>query len=552
MSLTKSFSLAVLFSLVLGLSACPDDGDDGEAGAAGRSLTLIELSVLGTYFSNIFDEGAAEIVAHDALNQRLFVVNAADTSVDVLDISDPAAPVLLDTIDASEEGGGANSVAVYGDTLAVAIEAEDKTDPGKVVFYNTTDFSKLGEVTVGALPDMLVFTPDGSKVLVANEGEPNDDYDVDPEGSVSVIDLSAGVASASVTTAGFTGFNGDEDDLRDQGIRIFGPGASAAQDLEPEYIAVSPDGEKALVTLQEANAFAVLDIEDAEVSALVPLGFKDHRVLGNELDASNDDDGINIRNWPVFGMYQPDAIASYQYNGKTYYVTANEGDSRDYDGFSEEFRIADLQLDADAFPDAAELQEDENLGRLNVTSTLGVSNGCDPTDAGTDVEADCVYDALYAYGARSFSIWNEDGVLVFDSGSEFERILAQVLPDNFNSTNDENNFDNRSDDKGPEPEGVTVGVINGLAFAFIGLERVGGIMVYNVTNPQAPEFVQYINNRDFSVGDDQIETNLVKDLGPEGLAFISAENSPTGRPMLAVGNEVSGTTTLYNIDVNDF
>lgn len=555
MELRKSLLAAAILTSTLGLSACDgDDGDNGVAGIAGTSQTTIELNQLGTYASGVFDESAAEIVAHDPANQRLFVINANDATVDVLDIQDPSQPTKMATIDATEEGAAANSVAVFGDLVAVAIEAVVKQDNGKVVFYNASDLGKVGEVVVGALPDMLTFTRDGQKVLVANEGEPSDDYSVDPEGSVSIIDLSAGVAGASVTTAAFTAFNGQEDQLRAEGVRIFGPGASAAQDVEPEYIAVSVDNTTAWVALQENNAVAELDIEAGEITRILPLGFKDHSIIGNELDASNrdlnaiDDEGrINIRNWPVKGMYQPDAITSYGFNGKTYYITANEGDSRDYDGFSEEFRIKDLMLAADVFAD--DIQNDENLGRLNVTSTLGVSNGCDPSDPMTDVEAACEYSELYSYGARSFSIWTADGTQVFDSGSEFERITARVIPDNFNSNNDENAFDNRSDDKGPEPEAVVTGEINGQTFAFIGLERVGGLMVYNVTNPQNPVFVQYLNNRDFSATQMELEAGMAGDLGPEGLAFISADNSPTGSPMLAVGNEVSGTTTLYGIDV---
>ena len=543
MELRKSLLAMAILSSTLILTACDgDDGDLGPAGPAGTSQTLIELNVLGSYQpeGNVFDESAAEIVAHDPANQRLFVVNANASTVDVLDIQDPSQPVLLGTIDATAEGASANSVAVYGDLVAVAIEAENKQDNGKVVFYNSTDLGKVSEVEVGALPDMLTFTRDGQKVLVANEGEPSDDYTVDPVGSVTVIDLSAGVAGATATTAGFEAFNGQEDSLRAEGVRIFGPGASAAQDFEPEYIAVSVDNSRAWVALQENNAVALLDIDKAEILDVLPLGFKDHNLLGNELDASNEDEGINIRNWPVKGMYQPDAITSYAYNGKTYYITANEGDARDYAGFSEEARVEDLVLAPGAFPN--NLQNLENLGRLNITTTLGSTTEC-----GTPEVTEC-YNELYSYGARSFSIWNEDGQRVFDSGSEFERITASLIPDNFNGNNDENSFDNRSDDKGPEAEAATVGEINGQTFAFIGLERVGGIMVYNVTNPQNPEFVQYLNNRDFSDEADP-EAGTAGDLGPEGLAFIAASDSPTGEPMLAVGNEVSGTTTLYSIDV---
>jgi len=548
------FQRALLTSAILAaagsLAACAVDTDSrGNAEVPG----LIELSVLGSYVpeGDVFDESAAEIIAHDPSHQRLFVVNAKAATVDVLDISNPATPALIDTIDASREGASANSVAVYGDLVAVAIEAEVKQAKGKVVFYDSSDLSKVGEVTVGALPDMVTFTRDGQKVLVANEGEPSDDYTTDPEGSVSVIDLASGVANATVKTADFRAYNGREQELRESGIRIFGPGASAAEDFEPEYIAVSQDNTRAWVTLQENNAVAVLDIESARIVDVLPLGFKDHRLLGNEMDASNKDGGINLQNWPVKGMYQPDAIASYGYNGKTYYITANEGDSRDYDGFSEEFRVKDLQL-SEAFGNEAqrkELQDKANLGRLKVTSTLGVINGCDPANKATDVEKDCVFGELYSYGARSFSIWNEQGQRVFDSGNDFERITANLIPEGFNATNDENGVDDRSDDKGPEPEAVAVGEIQGQNYAFIGLERVGGIMVYNVTNPQRPQFVQYLNNRDFSVSTAEVEAGKAGDLGPEGMAVIRAEDSPISQPILAVGNEVSGTTTLYRINV---
>lgn len=541
-----------ILATTVGLAACATgSGSDTQSNASLPGL--IELNVLGSYKApgNVFDESAAEIVAHDATNQRLFVVNANAATVDVLDIRNPSAPVLVNTIDASREGASANSVAVYGDLVAVAIEAEVKQDNGKVVFYNVSDLSKVGEVTVGALPDMVTFTRDGKKVLVANEGEPNDDYTRDPEGSVSVINLGNGVDKATVETADFRAFNGREQALRESGIRIFGPGASAAQDFEPEYITVSVDNTRAWVALQENNAVAVLDIENARIQDVLPLGFKDHRMLGNELDASNKDGGINMRNWPIKGMYLPDAMASYGYNGKTYYVTANEGDSRDYDGFSEEYRVKDLQL-SEAFGTEAqrkELQDSANLGRLKVTSTMGVVNGCDPSSSATDVEKDCVFGELYSYGARSFSIWNEQGQRVFDSGNDFERITGNLIPHGFNASNDENGADDRSDDKGPEPEAVTIGEINGQNYAFIGLERVGGIMVYNVTNPQSPQFVQYLNNRDFSADKAAVEAGKAGDLGPEGLAFIRAEDSPNGQPILAVGNEVSGTTTLYGIDV---
>ncbi|MEE4186058.1 MAG: choice-of-anchor I family protein [Gammaproteobacteria bacterium] len=526
----SALTLATALSVTL-LAATP-------ASARGFNPTL-ELNVLGTYASGEFDEGAAEIVAYDARTRRAFVVNANDTTVDVLDLADPRNPAKVAAIQVTEVTdalGNANSVAVKNGLLAVAVERDPKQQNGIVAFYSTSSLALLGFVEVGALPDMVTFTPDGKRVLVANEGEPDDDYVVDPEGSVSIIDLRRGIARARVRTASFTRFNKQVDELRASGVRIFGPNATVAQDLEPEYITTDASGRLAYVALQENNALAIVDIRKARVLKIVPLGFKDHAELGNELDASNRDAGINIQNWPVLGMYQPDSIDSYTYRGKTYIVTANEGDARDYDGFSEEERMGDLPLDPNAFPNAAELQQDENLGRLNSTTTLG------------DADGDGLYEELYAYGARSFSIWDAQGNLVWDSGNELESITANLLPDDFNSTNDENDsFDNRSDDKGPEPEGLVIGRYFGRTYAFIGLERIGGIMVYDITRPTAPEFVTYTNNRDFSVAD--ATSPEAGDLGPEGLEFVPWFRSPTWRPLLIVGNEISGTTTIYQLDL---
>lgn len=504
--------------------------------------TSLTLSVIGQHQTGVFDDGAAEIVAHDPRTQRIFSINASAASIDVLDINDPANPLLIGTIDATELGAGANSVAVHKGLVAVAIEAEDKQAPGLVAFYDAIDLGLINSIPVGALPDMVTFTPNGRYLLVANEGEPNDDYTVDPEGSVSIIDLRHGVLHAEARTADFHEYDEQADALRARGVRLFGPGASVSQDLEPEYIAVSDNSRFAWVSLQEANALALIDIRRARVIDIQPLGTKDHSLAHNALDASNKDDAINISAWPVNGMYMPDAIASYRFRGRTYIVTANEGDSRDYDGYSEEARVKDLALDPVAFPDAALLQESDQLGRLLVTTAQGDSDG------------DGDFDRLYSFGARSFSIRDAYGRLVFDSGDAIERLIAGELPEHFNSNNDDNDsFDSRSDDKGPEPEGVTLGRIAGHTYAFIGLERVGGILVYDVTNPYQPFYADYLNYRDFTVPaelDDGGSNPLAGDLGPEGLSFIPAHESPSGYPLLVVGNEVSGTTTLYQIELS--
>ncbi len=933
------------------------------------------LSHLSTYNSGIFGESAAEIAAYDAIGKRVFFIKATAAAVDVLDVNDPANPTLINTIDLSAYGGGANSVDIYNGIVAVAVENNDKQANGRVVFFDT-EGNYLNDLEVGALPDMLTFTPDGSKVVVANEGEPNTDYTVDPEGSVTIVNLSGGVANATATQVNFQAWNSRKAALMNNGVRIFGNDGqqTVAQDLEPESIAVTPDNSKAYVTLQENNAFAVIDLNTGIVLDILPLGYKDHekgapklreyplneimpwwntydlgaphyggnvvqlggfsgliydpltstdnqisfwtvpdrgpneepilaatagtsrdlrpymlpdyearlekliyiksldmffkdanpiylklqdgspisgfgnipgydevpvtrtdstvythsdfnidgvsyhqleydpfggdfegvvrtpdfhfwlcdenrpsiyhfdengtlvaryvpqgasllgdtpqavgtygtetlpavynlrrgnrgfeaiaydsdeniiyafiqspienpgstqvrnksdviRIIGidpltgqpvkefvyllernkntglsvsrvdkigdavyaghgtfyvlerdssdplngNEVgkkyvyeiktegatnivgtalsnkmtstdasdktlemmsaddlaaagirpvyktkllnlpsigylpsekseglallpdgslavvndndfglagagttdrsslgvisfqhdygfDASDRSDDINIASHPVLGMYLPDAIATFEADGKSYFITANEGDSRDYDAYGEEERVKDLTLNPVIFPNGDELQEDENIGRLKTTNSLG------------DIDQDGMNEIIYSFGGRSFSIWDAYGNQVFDSGDDFEQIIAQQAPDYFNSSNDDNDsYKSRSDDKGPEPEAITVGEIDGLTYAFIGLERQGGIMIYNINDPKSPYFVSYVNYRDFTADTESPEAG---DLGIEGLRFVPAADNPTGEPLLIAANEVSGTVSLFSI-----
>ncbi|EMI57448.1 choice-of-anchor I family protein [Rhodopirellula sallentina] len=493
-----------------------------------------KISVAGTFETGVFDESAAEIVAHDPQTQRVFFTNSDANEIGVLDIADPSSPIALDPITFPSGTGGVNSVAVSGGIVAVAVEAPTHTDPGGVLFYNV-DGDFLGSVTVGALPDSLTFSPDGMKVVVAGEGEPDDLEDenpaIDPMGTISVIDLArlrrdGFITAFDVTTLDFTAFDGQEDDLRAAGVRIF-PGRDASRDLEPEYATVSPDGTRAFVTLQEANSVAVVDLTVPAIIEIQPLGVKDHSQPGNGLDPSDRDDSIAIAPHPVFGLYMPDALTSFEVGGQTYYATANEGDSRDFD----EDRIKDIDLDPVAFPNADDLQEDEVLGRLTISNIDG------------DIDGDGDFDQLFTYGARSFTIFDSSGNVVFDSGDQFEQLTAQLIPDLFNSSNDENEFDSRSDAKGPEPEAITTGVIGDRMYAFIGLERTGGVFVYDITSPAEATFVQYINNRDANA----VDIEDAGDLGVEDLKFVSGSDSPNGQPLLLASNEVSGSVTIFQL-----
>jgi hypothetical protein len=494
-----------------------------------------ELRFLGRYVGEGgFDNETAAIVAYEPRSAQLYGTNIGQQRIDVIDISDPTAPVLSNTIDITPCGSRVASVAVSpGGIVAAAVGATDPQAPGTLALFDA-EGTPLAAVEVGAVPDMVTFTPNGRYALVANEGEPSDDYSVDPEGTVSIVRIPRNPSRLSqedVATADFTAFN---DQPLDPSIRIFGPGATVAQDLEPEYITVADNSRTAWVTLQENNAVAVIDIRRAQVTDLFGLGYKDHSLQGSALDASDKDDIINIANYPVQGMYLPDSIDNFRSFGRRYLITANEGDSRGYDTFDEEARIGELTLDPTVFPDAEELQDKTALGRLQCTTAQG------------DIDGDGDFDELYSFGARSFTIWDTRGRLVFDSGDQLEQITAAAYPDEFNSTDDENgSFDDRSDAKGPEPEGVVVGRHRGHSYAFIGLERIGGIVAFDVTFAWAPKFVQYINTRDFT-GDP--EAGTAGDLATEGLLFIPARRSPTGKALLVAAFEVSGTTSVFEFD----
>lgn len=589
------FKISVLLTALLsvGLVACNDNNDNNnKSEQIEPTPETIKLSVLGHYKTNIFAESAAEIPAYDAASKRLFVVNAQKGLVDVLDASKPEQPVHIAELSARDylADSEVNSVAVHNGIVAIAVQAKNKTDAGLVVFFNAKDLSFMSKVAVGSLPDMLTFSPNGKTVLVANEAEPNDDYSIDPEGSVSIIDIQD-IKQPKASIADFRAWNSQKADLMAKGVRIFGPNATVAQDLEPEYITISGDSKTAWVTLQENNAIARIDIAQQKVTDIYPLGYKDHGVMGNELDDSDRDSKIDIKTWTgLVGMYQPDSIANYQVNGQTYLVTANEGDSREWlkdedayfagnlaQGYVENIRMkhlfnskgfnaegdypAHLQKIANGVKgaklnpvtfaycgatatEAGDCRKDGNLGRLNIAWNMGYQTNADGSPK-LDANGRLIYDKLYAYGARSFSIWNTQGQLVWDSGSEFEKKISELFPNYFNTDHEAVSLDDRSDNKGPEPEGITLGTIGAKTFAFIGLERMSGVMVYDMTTPMQPKFVEYFTTRNF------VETDSAKqgDLGPEGLIFIAAKDSPNGKPLLVVGNEVSGSTAIYQVNV---
>lgn len=452
--------------------------------AAGAQATALDWTRSWTYDHEATGVAGqtSEIVSFEAQSQTLWVVGLK--GVDVLHARTGA---LVQHINTSVFGE-ANSVAAFNGLVAVAIAAPTKTDPGTVHLYDAgRNFQ--GSITVGALPDMLAFSPDGSRLLVANEGERDKDSGVDPAGSVSIIDMAS---RRVVATAGLAGVP-----TAGSHIRTFtGTAGGPAMDSEPEYIAFNASGSKAFVVLQEANAIATLDLASNSFTKVTGLGVKDFSLPANAIDPT-DRDYISGSSGPtrqalrpvaLKGLYQPDGMASYTVAGKTYLVMANEGDARADEG--DEAR-------GSAFGGTGD------LARITV-SRLDSSNG-----------------NLVAFGARSFSIRDEDGNIVFDSANQLDALaIANGLYD-----------DGRSDNKGVEPEGVTLAAIDGRTYAFIGLERTttSAVAVYDITDPAKASFVDLIIGMD--------------DVSPEGLTTFRLDN----QTYLAVANEVSGTTSVYSL-----
>jgi len=499
----RHFSKLILASCLVLIVGCIKENDSTE--------TVVDTTVNFQFKTSIpiGGEGAAEITVYDPISKKLFTVNVASNQIAVSNISALSSPVQETPIDLNAYGAP-NSVAIHTGRLAVAVEASPKQLPGKVLVFNTLDNTLISQFTVGALPDMVTFSKDGNLIITANEGEPNDDYTNDPDGTISIINLKEN----SVTNLDFSSFNSEEEALEAQGFRVFGPNANLAADVEPEYIAISDDSQTAWVSLQENNGIAKVNLVSKTIEAIYPLGFKDYNVAGNQIDASDKDSKKALKNWPVYGMYQPDAIVSVTISGTEYIISANEGDARDYSGFSEEVRVDDLLLDVTAFPVAQDYQNPSNLGRLKTTTTLG------------DFDNDGDHDAIYSYGARSFSIWSTNGSLVYDSGNSIAVETLKATPDRFNDD------DGRSDDKGAEPESVEVlNIGNERYILFVGLERNDQVLVYDITNPTMPEFLSILSH----TGDE----------APEGLLAIKAADSPSGKDLLVVSNEDSGTVTIY-------
>ena len=533
----KKMSMVLVFAAVLSSSTqCLAAEVKVEGLENGKAINLEKIGGYDSGFSNK-DGGVAEIISYDKMKNQAWVVNGATGKLDILSLDQVTGgisekmsaksldiPAIIAKAAPDFQYGDMTSVAVHGEKgiVAVALQDVDYNKHGYAAIL-TTDGELLTMIEAGCQPDNIVFTPDGRKILVANEGEPREGIGegiVDPAGSVTVITLDAAdVQKSTAVTVDFEVFDSQRETLIADGIIMVKDNLPSV-DFEPEYITATD--QKAYIALQENNAIAVLDLDTKEYSGVYSLGYKD---LSGEKDALDlVEDGVyEAKTYDAVSAYMPDGIAVYETDGKTYILTANEGDAREWGDYCNEIKATVTATDG---------TEAEKVRVINAEVTDGLPEG-----------------KTVLYGARSFSIYrvDNDGLTqVFDSGNDFEVKTAGYFPAYFNISNDDNAFDSRSPKKGPEPESVVIGKVEGRTYAFVALERIGGIMVYDITHPENADFCNYINTRNFSEDPEAVE-KLTGDIAPEGLAFIPAEDSHSATPVLLAAYEVSGTVGAYAV-----
>lgn len=485
--------------------------------------TMHEIANYNTNAGADGDGGVAEIVKYNKYNQTMYLVSGKTQSVHIVNLNnvnsnsnttlEATKTVTLESIGINDAGDITSvDVSPDGKEIAIAIQHKDYDKNGYIARFDANG-QLISIHEAGIQPDMITYSPDGSLILTANEGEPRQGYEagtVDPKGSITALDTNTNQSY----DIDFTAFDSAESRaaLVADNV-IIKKDTAPSVDFEPEYITISNDSLTAYVTLQEANSIATIDLTTKQVTRVDSLGFKDYSSGDNKVDLYKKDDAINITNTDEFlGIYMPDGISSYEVDGKTYLLTANEGDSREWGDYINE----------------VEEKYGESESKIVTLNT-------DDYDGFDDLSK------KYLFGGRSFSIIDASTMtMVSDSNGEFEEITAKLLPEYFNCSNDDISFEDRSGKKGPEPEDIKTMIIDGKVMAFIGLERIGGVMMYDVSDPTNPTYVDYLNLRDFS---DDISGSV----SPEGLCTVSAKDSPTNKPMLIIANEVSGDVNVVEV-----
>ena len=559
---TKQITTSVIFALFAVVAGAVQTSS---AGAETLAPNGSELRFVGRYVTGA-GLGGAEISAVDSASKRLFITNGAKNTIDIVDISNVKKPKLVKAVSFTGNGAtGIQSVAAKNGVVLVAAQMASKTAPGRIFVMDVNGNLRSGladGIAVGALPDSVTISPNGKFALVANEGEPTNycltngalPETTDPLGSVSIINLSSKTPTA--TTIDFKSYEERKNAITYAGGRIFGPNASVAQDIEPEYAAFSADSAYAFVTLQENNAVATVDVETGAIVNIVGLGVKNHNLFNAGLDSSDRDSKIDIVARNIQGMYLPDAIGTVDAGGNTYMITANEGDAREYACLLGGTDATKVEAEDPRFADVAGTTVDSTFKGNAIAGRMKVTQFSPANISGEAIRSTTKVTDAFSFGTRSFTVWKSNlnnGVfpadLVFDSGDTIERIIAQERPRFFNADwNTTNGFINaaesRSASKGPEPEGLAIGKAYGRTWMVLALERDNGLMLYDVTNPAKPMFRQYINT---SIPGGDIQVGSAGDVSPEGVLFLEADQSPTGKPMVVVSYELSGSVAFFEV-----
>jgi hypothetical protein len=529
-------------------------------------LSALPLQADLSLLSGVSIPGGGEVVAHyDAPSgpDLILVTNslprtgATSHRVDIFALSSSGALTATTSVDLDGVFGAAATLSISsvaadplgrGFGAATVIPTDNTRVLGKLVFFDLANGSILRVVDVGFHPDSVTFTPNGSRAIVANEGEFAASQPHAP-GSVSIVNLSGNPTGTSllvnpplVTTIDFNTGLGAGVTL--DALRINVAGAPAAErylHVEPEYPTATND--KAYVTLQEANAIAVIDLTGANanrITAILPLGTISQRIDASDRDPTGG--GVNAINIDdiVPGLPMPDTIATFVVGGRRFLATANEGDARTDDGDISRAGAANVvdtvSSDAADLRFAGSIDNSSGIGRLNISLVDG------------NLDADPLIEVPTMIGTRSFTLWDDAGNRVFDSGSMLEEFVRLNAPLTFNMNSGAvSNIDSRSDDKGPEPEALAYGEIDGRRYIFVGAERQNGVFQFDITDLNRVEIVGYYN-----VVDGVSVTTGTRYVSPETMVFVPAAKSPTGRPLLVVGYEgveptISGSVAVFDV-----
>ncbi len=503
-------------------------------------------------------EGSSEIAAFHASSKRIFATNGVKNAIDIFDISDVANPKKVGSVSLTPYGNDVTSVAAGRDVVVAVVPVTETfsasgvptTSNGKMVVFDTNGKVLSSPDILGVLPDSVTFAPNGTTALVAIEAQPvcakdnlataekeNLDYTKasDPVGGVSVVDLS-NPAAPVIRFAGFDQFTVEQ--MRAKGIALSSVVNNVSKDFEPEFVTAT-DNNYAYVTIQEANAIGKLNIKSATFEEITRAF--ESRVDKVARDTSDKDSGAGPRTYRnVVGASQPDAIAGFQWGAGHYFLTANEGDAREYTCLNDDLRAAALKVDTRRFPEWSTWLGTAALGRAKINPNIG------------DVDGDGDIDTIHLRGSNSMTMYR-NGLVIWDSGSLLDQIQTQAFgvaningSHSYSSDKSTMNYvgQDRSDDKGAEPEGVALGMVGDRRIAILGLERMTALAIFDITQPRMPVFQEWLQ----MLPTKATPAKDVKYWSPEGIVFVPADKSPSGKALIITSYELSGSLSIHEIE----